>query len=564
MTRNKWKFIGISQYYSTREASFAIEKNQLIALDRVTFTQSYGEIVGIIGGEGAGKSTFGRVLLETLTPSEGLISGRTDKGACLCLPDRRQEERTGASHARHRLLDWGVPKKKVPGMMVAIQEFSDLGGQFERRIRLYSTAEKIQLEISILLHLAPTLIYIDESLLIVKEHFYVKILLFLTQLKELGSSIWIETDTVKRIEPFCDKLLWLEFGKLQKHGDVMEVLTHYDAYYFNILRLLPKQQLDFWEEGYQSQVTADDEKALTGNPMPQVFNSSIIVEDAGIDSIFPETSSRNSVTVPTPSRIQRKKMAFRLGYPWVLGGVGGLGIVCSILFVVFNSPIVREGSQIKVAKTPSTSVEAKESSSKTSNPLNSEGVTKVEETKDGNYVVKEGELLTQIAERFNVSVDQLRQWNHLTKDELEPNMNLQISENSEEIIGFSATPPVATFSHNVVSGESVTIIADKYGVTVADLLAVNQVEGDAIYAGTTLLLPIMAETKHGSDVPAITVPTVTPEAEVLPETSRNYVVVQGDTLYSVAKSYGVTVMVIQEENYLQSEQLYPGQVLVIP
>lgn len=249
MPIREWGLVSLSHYY-VGSSSQDGQVKQVIALDRLSLSQPFGEIVGLIGGKGAGKQTLMKILVGEIKPTEGLVSGGPDTAGCLEFPEQGSKERTGEGYAQRKLRKWQVSKKKIPELLVEIRGFSELGSRFSKKMKYYSLEEKIQLEVSILLHVAPSLIYIDESLLAVKEHFYIKVFFYILKLKELGSSIWIKTENIKRIEGYCDKLLWLEFGRLQKHGEVKDVLRSYDHYYQQIDGLSYQEQKLFWEQGY--------------------------------------------------------------------------------------------------------------------------------------------------------------------------------------------------------------------------------------------------------------------------------------------------------------------------
>lgn len=468
MGHKAWKLLEVSYHYPRKSADKIDNSQVFMALNRLTLTQDYGGITGVIGGKGAGKSTLGKILLEELYPSEGLIVGTTESRRALRLPSRHYDDRTGERYVRHQLAKEGISRKRIPQLLEAIHEFSELGNQLHRKLKHITKEEKIQLEVSILLHVNASFIYIDEQLLTVKEHFYLKVFLRLLKLKERGASIWVETDSIKRIEKYCDTLVWLEFGRLQKYGHITEVLLMYDAYYYEIQRLSLEQQHAFWEMGYQEQWRLSGENGVTEHR--KVGNSEKKIE---LDNQM--------------NRSQRhKKPATR---PFYLKAIiiVLIGLVLGVALLVRDQVIKEQFHSIL----PNTQ-NSKPSDSTEMSSVSFSNISEPETSSDADsaetYLVKEGDDLPQIASQFGLSVEQLQEWNQLEVDELSPGTRLIIKQ--PEI---DSSSQLADFTHLVKPGETLDIIAEKYGVSLEALESVNQLEDMTIYSGTVLSLPVTAK-----------------------------------------------------------------------
>ena len=143
---------------------------------------------------------------------------------------------------------------------------------------------------------------------------------------------------------------------------------------------------------------------------------------------------------------------------------------------------------------------------------------------DFEYVVKKGDRLWTIAQRFDVGVGLLRQLNHLRGNRIYPGQRLQLRPSSLD-------EPV----HMVRPGETLSSIAYKYNVKVADLVELNDIDGEKILAGQKLRLK------------------VTPAA--------THIVERGDALWEIARAYGIGVKELKRLNGLTSDRIYPGQEL---
>ena len=155
------------------------------------------------------------------------------------------------------------------------------------------------------------------------------------------------------------------------------------------------------------------------------------------------------------------------------------------------------------------------------------------ETPDENiYTVKSGDTLYSIANKYGMTVDELKALNNLTSNTLSIGQKLVISE------GNAATLDTYT----VKSGDTLYSIANKYGLTVNELKSLNNLTSDLLSIGQVLNV-------SNSSIP-------TP--------SNTYTVKSGDSLYSIAKQYGVTVDALKSANGKTSNLLSIGEVLVIP
>ncbi|MGH7482722.1 MAG: DUF5715 family protein [Longimicrobiales bacterium] len=111
--------------------------------------------------------------------------------------------------------------------------------------------------------------------------------------------------------------------------------------------------------------------------------------------------------------------------------------------------------------------------------------------------------------------------------------------------------------HEVLSGETLWGLARRFGTTVTELLAVNELSGPEIKAGQRLRIPVRGGAAGGVMVADA---TRTPA----PEPARVYTVDRGDSLWSIARRHRTTVDQLKQENNLASSRILPGQTLRIP
>lgn len=149
------------------------------------------------------------------------------------------------------------------------------------------------------------------------------------------------------------------------------------------------------------------------------------------------------------------------------------------------------------------------------------------------YVVQQGDTLFSIAQKFGTTVTQLIDWNQLATTVITPGMKLIVSDT------ISDTPTETIYT--VKKGDSLYSIAMMFGVSVDDLIRINQLTSTVLQIGDQLKIP----SKEVSN-------------------SSTYIVQKGDTLYSIAAKYNVTVSDLKNANQLSSNVITVGQKLIIP
>ena len=159
-----------------------------------------------------------------------------------------------------------------------------------------------------------------------------------------------------------------------------------------------------------------------------------------------------------------------------------------------------------------------------------------QESLDDTYTVVPGDTLYSIARRFNISVDELKTLNNLTSNTLSIGQVLVLNEE----VNINPNPDNGEI-YVVQKGDTLFKIATNYNTTIQDIIELNNLETTILTVGQQLLLPNKETNSEGI-----------------------YTVEKGDTLYSIANRYNVTVDDLISSNNLETTSLSIGQKLIIP
>ncbi len=184
---------------------------------------------------------------------------------------------------------------------------------------------------------------------------------------------------------------------------------------------------------------------------------------------------------------------------------------------------------------------------------------KTDKTKAKTHTVKEGENLTIIADKYNVTVEDIKKWNNLKSDVIKVGQVLIVSDTEKTTK--DKKPAGNKITHTVKEGETLSKIADKYAVTVDDIMEWNELEDDLITVGQTLVI----YTKKNIQEDKTKKEKTDKEKNKKEKTTKTktYTVKKGDTLASIADKFGVTVNQLKKWNKLKSDKITVGQVLKV-
>ncbi|GJM16766.1 MAG: hypothetical protein DHS20C13_20930 [Thermodesulfobacteriota bacterium] len=173
------------------------------------------------------------------------------------------------------------------------------------------------------------------------------------------------------------------------------------------------------------------------------------------------------------------------------------------------------------------------------------------------YVIKKGDTIYDLSNKFKISKDNLKKWNNLSNNNLNIGKKLYLTPNKEATIAAkNKSKPKYTETYKVKGGDTLGHIAEKFDTSVSNLKAANDLNNNNLSVGKVLKVPTIA--KHNSKTAKKSDPKHSRT------TTTKYTVKKGDTLGGIANRHKVTVAKIKESSSLKNNNIKVGQVLLIP
>lgn len=197
-----------------------------LAVDNVSFSVKRGETVGIIGRNGAGKSTLLKMITGVLTPTSGSIELSGTVSALLELGAGFDSERNGIENIYLNGRIIGLSKQEIDDSLEKILEFADIGDFIYQPIKTYSSGMLVRLAFATAVNVKPEILIVDEALSVGDVRFQQKCYRKIREFKKNGTVLFVSHDT-GAITSFCDRVIWMDGGKIYKEGAPREIIEEY-------------------------------------------------------------------------------------------------------------------------------------------------------------------------------------------------------------------------------------------------------------------------------------------------------------------------------------------------
>jgi homopolymeric O-antigen transport system ATP-binding protein len=202
-------------------------QNDFWALRDVSFHVERGEALGIIGHNGAGKSTILKLLSRITAPTAGEISVQGRLSSLIEVSSGFHAELTGRENVYLSGVTFGMSRKEVSTKLPSILEFSGIGDFIDVPVKWYSSGMYLRLGFSIAAHLNPDILLLDEVLAVGDAPFQWRCLDHIQQLRKVGRTIVLISHDLPAVERLCDRALLLSHGRIVREGRPNDVTLEY-------------------------------------------------------------------------------------------------------------------------------------------------------------------------------------------------------------------------------------------------------------------------------------------------------------------------------------------------
>ena len=214
--------------YAIRMLKRNLSFREFIALDNVSFDVNKGEVLGLIGHNGAGKSTILKVISGILRPTTGSVKIHGNIVPMLELGSGFDMEMTGRENIFLNGAILGYSESFLKEKYDEIVEFSEIEQFIDVPLRNYSSGMTARLAFSIATVVEPEILIVDEVLSVGDAAFQEKSKRRMMELMGGGTTVLFVSHSLGQIREMCDRVVWLDHGKVKMYGDTQEVCDAYE------------------------------------------------------------------------------------------------------------------------------------------------------------------------------------------------------------------------------------------------------------------------------------------------------------------------------------------------
>jgi len=243
----------------------------------IDFEVKKGESVGLIGRNGCGKSTMLKMLTRIMYPTDGTIEMDGRVSSLLELGAGFHPDMSGRENIYTNASIFGLNRSQIEKRIDAIIRFSELGEFIDNPVRTYSSGMYMRLAFAVAIHVDADILLIDEILAVGDAGFQEKCFEKLKEIKVKGTTVVIVSHVMGQLESICDRVLWLEDGRVRAQGSPGKVSKEY-------LMEMEKRREDIIEQEFCQELKQRD-----------AIKQALSKENAGIDVPLHAFCNKNAI-----------------------------------------------------------------------------------------------------------------------------------------------------------------------------------------------------------------------------------------------------------------------------
>lgn len=228
------------------------------ALKGISFNVKKGEAIGLIGENGCGKSTMLKMITKIMYPNEGSIDVKGRISSLIELGAGFHPDMSGRENIYTNASIFGLTRKEIEERIESIIDFSELQQFIDNPVRTYSSGMYMRLAFSVAINVDADVLLIDEILAVGDASFQAKCFKKIMELKNKGITIVIVSHDRNSIEKICDRVIWIEKGKIRNQGKPYEIFPEY------LDSIMNKDHMTITEEAHtnKEQINIVDSKQI--------------------------------------------------------------------------------------------------------------------------------------------------------------------------------------------------------------------------------------------------------------------------------------------------------------
>ena len=200
------------------------------ALRDVSLSLRRGEVLGLCGANGSGKSTLLKIIARIVPPTYGRITAGGRVAALLELATGFHPDLSGRENIALNGLIMGLSEAEIERKTDSIIEFAELGEFIDSPVRTYSAGMFLRLGFAIASHVEADILLVDEVLAVGDAAFQQKCAAWFAQLRQRNTSLVLVSHFLPTLAEMCDRVIWLDQGRLRADGPPHETLKQYCPY----------------------------------------------------------------------------------------------------------------------------------------------------------------------------------------------------------------------------------------------------------------------------------------------------------------------------------------------
>lgn len=303
--------------------------NEFWALQDISFQVNKGEALGIIGANGAGKSTMLKLLSRVMKPTRGNMKVYGTLSALLEVGAGFHGDLTGRENIFLNGTILGMRKEQIRKKFDEIVDFSDLADFIDTPVKRYSSGMYARLGFSVAAHVEPEILVVDEVLSVGDYSFQNKCIAKMKSVLNSGATVLFVSHNLRAVTDLCHRCILLDHGKIIKDGPAIEVVRYYmnprektneenkrkEAYISNVILKGERNKELLFETGEKIFLEIE----VTGNVNCKNLSVTVLMKNDDNYHVFDTSTQRLNNTTFSLETGEKKKVTFELSLHLVPG-----------------------------------------------------------------------------------------------------------------------------------------------------------------------------------------------------------------------------------------------------